>query len=182
MQEIYTRDSWYKFHLYNKENGLDFSNAKNLLLDIKSILEENGVEFILVFGTLLGAYRDKSFIKHDTDIDIGVIGENNVEKIKQILINGDFLKKEIKLIYGREFSLCRDNIYVDIYPFIKDGDGYRSKLGWQVNYRLSDEDFPFKKIEFLGEDFLTVNDIEKYLTHRYGEDWETPIANKHALR
>lgn len=182
MQEIYTRESWYKFHSYNKENGLNFSHAKNLLLDVKEILDKNNIDFILVFGTLLGAYRENNFIEHDTDIDIGIVGENDIEKIKKILLSGGFLDKGIKLIYGREFSLCRDNIYIDIYPFIKDGDGYRSKLGWQVNYRLSEEDFPFQKINFLGENFLTVNEIEKYLIHRYGSDWKQPIKNKHALR
>ena len=40
---------------------------------------------------------------------------------------------------------------------------------------------PLKVINFLGESFNTVNDIELYLTRRYC-DWKTPKVNKHAKR
>ena len=44
--------------------------AKENLLLLKKILNNNDVSFILAFGTLLGAVREHDFISHDEDIDL----------------------------------------------------------------------------------------------------------------
>ena len=45
---------------------------EELLLKTKQLLDEANIEFWLTCGTLLGAYRDKTFVSWDVkDIDIG---------------------------------------------------------------------------------------------------------------
>jgi len=48
-------------------------NARKDLETIKKIFDRYNVRLLLLYGTCLGAVRDKDFIKHDDDIDLGVI-------------------------------------------------------------------------------------------------------------
>ena len=80
-----------------KRRSFYHNNAEELLIQLKKTLDSNNVFFWLEFGTLLGAYRDKDFIKHDLDLDIAVFYENS-DKIRKILSKGGFkLLKEYKV-------------------------------------------------------------------------------------
>ena len=50
------------------------------LSKIKTILDENNIEFWLDYGTLLGAIRERKIISWDTDIDLGM-WRRDVEKL-----------------------------------------------------------------------------------------------------
>ena len=43
---------------------------KVLLFKLDEVLNQNGLQYWLNYGTLLGAYRDHDFINHDYDLDI----------------------------------------------------------------------------------------------------------------
>ena len=182
MEQIYSQETQHSIDLRDGfTSPLDLSICKELLLDVKSVLDAHGIEFCLVFGTLLGAYRDNNFIAHDSDIDIGVVGADQAESIRQIIHRGEFAKKGIVSFKERMFTLGRDNHYIDIYPFIKYQDSYKSLLGFTfIDYKITESDMPFSEIDFLGEKFKAPADIEKYLIERYGKDWKTPIVDKHA--
>ncbi|MBA7590637.1 hypothetical protein ES708_32764 [subsurface metagenome] len=49
-------DSFRQGRLYNKDI------AERVLLDTKEIFDANDIKFWLIFGTFLGAYRDKGLI------------------------------------------------------------------------------------------------------------------------
>ena len=55
------------------------------LQDIFEICKKIDIKPFLVFGTLLGHYRDGGFIEHDTDIDLG-------------LLENDFLSEQEKMM------------------------------------------------------------------------------------
>lgn len=90
---------------------------------IIEIFEENGIEYWLDFGTLLGAYRHKGFIPWDDDIDIAVTRPTYHKAI-------EILNKELKDTtltpdiggYNRSFLLrvidanSKMN-FVDIFPY-----------------------------------------------------------------
>ena len=48
----------------------------SLLIEFDDFCCKNGVEYFLVWGTLLGAFRTGKFIEWDDDIDIGMDEEN----------------------------------------------------------------------------------------------------------
>ena len=49
------------------------NKQKELLLELKNLLDKNNITFWLMTGTLLGAIRENDFLAHDpNDIDIGL--------------------------------------------------------------------------------------------------------------
>ena len=89
---------------YNPKN---VKKALKMLKIVTDILEKNGIEYYLDFGTLLGAVREKGFIKWDHDLDISLVNPKDFDKIPKIL-------KELRLkhfyrgyIYNFEESLNR---------------------------------------------------------------------------
>jgi phosphorylcholine metabolism protein LicD len=162
----------------NESNYINKQDAATLLLKMKRILDINNIDFYLVFGTLLGAYRDSDFITHDKDIDICILEENRADVIN-IITSG------ILSMYGIKCVRCGDSLisvsynetYLDIYLFDEKMDFYRCDA-YLIDKRHIEGNSNY--INFLGESFLTLNEIEIYLTEHYGENWNIPIKDLHA--
>lgn len=147
------------------------------LLDLSALLDSANIPFMLVFGTLLGAYRDHVLMPHDTDVDIAIM-KSEMGRLDAVLTGGAF--KESGLTVMRRMldlvSVSRDGEYVDIYLFHPDGQRYVASCYW-VDRNTMDERF---EIEFLGRRFMTVRDPEQYLSLHYGPDWKTMKVGCHA--
>ena len=79
---IFKKKQIESFYFLNEKQ----SKFKKTLEDMKKILDSNNVKFFLYCGTALGAHREKKFIEHDHDIDIGVLG-TEFNKIKHVMKN-----------------------------------------------------------------------------------------------
>ena len=152
--------------------------AKNLLM-FSEILDKHDIIHFLAFGTLLGAYRDKEFILHDYDIDIGMFKRDfkRMEKIfRELAENGFFvIRYSPNLI-----SLMKDSEYIDIYFFAE--IKYLFKKIWTCdNYIIPSRHMVrFDRLQFKGKEFFIPTDPENLFVFYYGENWKTPIKNKHA--
>ena len=73
------------FKKYESFNSLSKKQIKfnQVLTDMKKILDNENQEFFLSDGTLLGCYREKKFIEHDGDIDIGIFSEKYNANIEE---------------------------------------------------------------------------------------------------
>lgn len=70
-----------------------------LLSNFDRVCQENGAICWLVFGTLLGSYREKGFISHDFDLDVSIMKDSYTDELINILSeNGFTLDHEFYLV------------------------------------------------------------------------------------
>ena len=104
---------------------------RECLYDMKQVLDSVGQHFFLSNGTLLGAIRNKNFIPHDNDIDIGILKDKFNPKVLKVIKNsGKFkLKRTLgNLENSYEVTFRHNNgTQIDIfiyYPFIGSHNDY----------------------------------------------------------
>jgi len=150
--------------------------AKKNLIDFKKIMEKNNIEFILGYGSLLGAIRENDFISYDEDVDVLILDKNKKKFLESLfdLIDIGF---EVGRYDGELLSIMRNGEYIDIYFFRKGTLGYLINKGDKVKEKFLYETM---KYEFLGEVFTIPKDYEGYLKYYYGNNWRIPIKNFHA--
>jgi lipopolysaccharide cholinephosphotransferase len=177
LNKIETRNGVLEFKVKDFSGPPKYLNldvAKNNLLDLKEVMDESGVKFGLIYGTLLGAYREKNFIKHDYDTDLYVL-----EEVKQDLL--DALPKLINIGFevcrydGLLLSISRDEEYIDFYFFRKSNFFYRkNSLGLSAKAKYLENTVDYN---FLGKPFQIPQNVESFLVYLYGPTWNTPIEN-----
>lgn len=155
--------------------------AKNVLFELKEILDGLGIEFWLNYATCVGAYRDKAFCEFDEDIDLGVKHEVIVPKmklLKQVLQQRGFAIKAIStpFIYERALKVAKNNIHVDIIDYAL-SDGERFHPHYIHDHAVVHDCYLFEDmqmINFLGRNFLIPNPTKEFLISIYGENWHVP--------
>lgn len=151
------------------------------LLTIDKIFKELGGTMFLLFGTALGAYRDKGFVEHDDDIDLGSfdtdIRDKVADKMRQAGFDVDIVWDE-KINGYRESVMihARHDVHVDIFFFVDTDEGYVACRG------VEEEPFvklpPWTKKEFEtvrlhNNNFKILSPGDKYLEFCYS-NWKTP--------
>ena len=152
------------------------------LRDAMRILGSHGIEMVAVYGTLLGVDRHKGLIPWDDDLDFAIKRDQ-----KELLFS---LKKEladanIGLVntgyadLAKLYPLDRPPIdngdhpwawpFIDIFYYDEEA-GNITLSGGQKGPK---SDFlPFKKGVFEGISVNTPNNLDKWLSERYGKDWK----------
>lgn len=175
----------YDFAARKKRRGdiwLDKKRAKENLILFKKICDEFDLNFVLLYGTLLGAIRDHDFITHDYDIDVGIFAtqERKLLNAKEALINSGFelirTEKSDNVI-----SFMRNDEYIDVlvlHPFRQVFKNYYACDGGKFDVKYLDS---LNEINFLGEIFTIPNHAIDLLEKNYGGDWMTPIKGEEAM-
>ena len=100
------------------------------LREVKEVFDKFGIKFWLDWGTLLGAVRDKKLIPWDSDIDLGIMCD---EQEKIISAASEFKKKGILVneipipiaagdLQYKRLTLCRFGQGIDIMPYWTKGE------------------------------------------------------------
>lgn len=165
-----TRCFYRRVALFDGRKPLNVENAKDNLFILKGILDENDIPFCLMAGTALGAIREKGFISHDEDIDLGILFKYKSQVLELI---PQFKKAGFDIVrYDRRYllSLMRNDDYIDLEFFEDKGDGICGCGGVWILSRFLEET---TLVPFLGSEFRVAKDYEGYLELMYG-DWKTP--------
>ena len=122
-----------------------------ILQSFDSFCKENGMEYILAYGTLLGAVRHAGFIPWDDDIDV-VMARPDYEKLIRLAIAGKtpegcevqateidgfvqpfakIVDRAVSITSGRNNGSQKEWLWIDVFPV----DGVpESKLGQKILY------------------------------------------------
>lgn len=104
-----------------REKGLKVLEAFDFMMT------ENGFKYSLAFGTMLGAVREKGFIKHDADIDVFMwIEDYSPRFIDCLLENGFTIAHSFSIDndkYGKEDTIMLDGVQIDIFYIYPPIDG-----------------------------------------------------------
>ena len=148
-------------------------NELNLLYtNIMEFLKNCNIKLILFYGSLLGYYRDNSFINMDDDIDV-IISDNDFKILLAYIKNNNIATYNIKI--GINYPNLIQLFYNDIGPF----DIYRYEyhnndilIKWDGNLLYEKNIiYPLKQVKFNNYDIYIPNLTEKILLMTYGENW-----------
>jgi glycosyltransferase involved in cell wall biosynthesis len=158
---------------------LDKKQALENLILLDQILRQHRIPYWLTDGTLLGYYRDKDFITHDLDTDLGMMWHDFTPAALRDILRADFA---IQHSFGYvensfEISLIRNNTKTDLFFFYKKGKQFYHSAFFRELHRIDYvyEPFGIKEISFLGHKFFVPDDELKFIVTKYGETWATPI-------
>jgi len=164
--------------ILNEVPTITFEQARDILFFAKELLDEKNIEFNLIYGTLLGAIRERSFISHDYDVDIFI-------KDQEALMNAipEFYKKGFKLCRVEEnrlYSFMVNGVYIDIY-IMKKAPFFFNWWCYSLNGNIIPKKYlkESEKIEFVGAMFNVPKDPIRLIKFFYGKNWKTPIKGAH---
>lgn len=178
-----------------RRRNLFCKNSINAIIKLEEILRTNNIPYNVVFGTMLGAVREKGFIKNDLDIDIAIWHDEVNERLTEILQqNGCHKVRSIKTDngdFGMEETYSILGVNVDFFHFYKTEEnelpytcvyirrdavepGNLNHNKWmpiQLFLPMSRE-ITYTQFESIQVP-IPVNAIE-FLEARYGQNWRTP--------
>lgn len=184
----------YRLYAIPRRRKLLLTNGVDVLKDVAVIFDKYGVKGYAAFGTLLGMVREKGFIRHDEDIDLGIVpGSISPQELLKIL-----LEKESGFTFAfafsyhdklTEFKVYYKKVPIDFFFFDDLGDRFRYEAySWQkgIDYpseRANTVRFVYqpavrdiKSLEVMGITFPIPVNEEEVLIGLYGKTWRIPNA------
>jgi lipopolysaccharide cholinephosphotransferase len=157
---------------------MDKQVAFENLLVIRDLFAEHGIPMFLTFGTLLGALREKDFIDHDDDVDVGVF-ERDRDAIMALM--PELEKRGFKLLYVRGerlYKFERRTTELDFFVAASKRTlrGRRWDLEGKATIAARHLD-RLDEIEFLGHRFPVPHDALGVVRSLYGRTWNVPIPD-----
>lgn len=205
--ENFLKDLFFKFKIYNvakkilvkpytKFIGFKFNfSSKQAISNFVDCLNNNGYNYWLEFGTLLGAVREKGLIAHDFDIDVAMfIDEYDKNMEKNLAKQGFKLVKRAKFLSGEiieetyKYKLAQIDIFyaykvegeIKIFDYqtldgLSPNECIKRYGGLSVHENILSK-FQLIKYNFLNSAVQIPDNADIHLEELYGKDYM--IKNK----
>jgi len=165
-----------------------------VLRHVAEVIERHQIPAFAAYGTLLGFVRDKGFLPHDDDIDLGILpGEWTPKRLLKVLLEEE---KGFSFMFAfsyngkvTEFKLAYGGIPIDFFFYEDDGEKF---FAGSYHY-FPDVKYPapnansaqrvvepridgLDKVKVYGIDFPVPANTEFVLEKLYG-NWRVPDTN-----
>lgn len=172
---------------------------------VKQVFDKHGVRFLIVYGALLGFYRDGDFLPGDEDIDIAVIDEIDLKTRKAIgwaLYDLGFQPQQILFnVFGRMepsaigyngdaetgIIVCERNFKFTIFFFKEEDCDLHGKemvctpmLGSMKLISSPSKFYEKTSTIKIGKNkYLVPAPVEDYLAFTYFDNWKDKTDRRH---
>jgi len=177
-------------HYARKQLGIpcmSSDNALRNLVDIDAAFHARDIPYCLSDGTLLGAFREGQFIRHDYDTDIYVPADGfDPGVLLDLRRRGFHIRKCLGFPDdGMYWALNRSKVTTDVFFLYPRDSGlylsayadFRGETAKWIDYLVPKFDYGW--IELLGHQFRAPKEPEVLLRCSYGDSWRTPDKNWH---
>ena len=160
------------------------------LKEFKVLMQSHGFPFFLIGGCCLGLIRDKAFLPHDKDIDVGIFEKVDLEQLKKVL-ETKYINVSISGVKHGKYMWANKVIKGALLVFEiqvhyrKDGkvfmnrDIEASALQSYTHGRIEWDEKYFEQLELIsypnGEQYWVPGHTEEYLTVQHGP-WRIPVS------
>lgn len=167
-----------------------------MLADADRAFTEAGLQSFLIFGSLLGAYREHGFISYDPDIDLAIVDDGSLPDYRSSLARSGF--KLIRQLYFKDDGTVIEETYqygklhLDVFRMFPQGNllycycarRHETKEWKEAN---ATDGFPcvsyhvpnceFHRSDFLGLNIYMPDLTERWLRDIYSDSFMTPIKD-----
>lgn len=191
----------YKNRISKKRNEVFRLNALRVLTAFNEVMERENLFYTLAFGTMLGAIRERGFIKHDLDIDV-FVWKDDYCRVSQVLTKAGFHLCHVFLAedgaLGREETYEKEGVTIDVFyvyppfsilPYTCDfgplpgavtNEQSMHEMGGVLARRI---EIPVSKtrvkVPFESLELYVPENYDQFLSFRYGSDYMTPNPTWH---
>ncbi len=192
----------FKNKLEKKRNENFHKYSLAALKAFDSCLIEHKIPYTLIFGSLLGAIREKGFIKHDLDIDVALFNKDRTPILYEILNDAGFkiIRRFIiddgSLGCEETFEFANTGVTIDIFYICQPIELYPYCCCWNkaqgcATYRESVEkiggvyprlidqpvSYAMRRVPFENIEVSITENFEECLEFAYGKNYMIPDPN-----
>lgn len=157
------------------------SYGRGILQDAMEVADRLQLRLFATSGTLLGMHRERGFIPHDGDLDLGML-EDDLPR-RSALVDA-LAARGYRVVADRPdelsvLSYAKGGVNLDIFTFYRQGAvlAYRAvaTTGKILEYHVPvDTTLPLKRGSFLGIEVWQPAHPRRWLAEHYGADWRVP--------
>lgn len=123
------KELWHRLYIDPRRRRKMAKYGIPMLQHIDAAMKAAGKPYTLIYGSLLGAVREKGFIPHDCDVDVAIWADEDYSAVWQALEAAGFSRRRGITVdggaFGKEETWKWNSIHVDFFYFFPDGKG-----GW----------------------------------------------------